>query len=248
LLFRFVQVRLTRKGETIMATCPGVRALTFDLFGTILDLGGSLMPSIAAFLKDRHPSVSPDRFWDQWRARQRIEQFQDTLLMLGHGGYLETVRRALVYTLGLNGIPASPEAVQTLMEAWQGLSPFPDAVPGLERLKGRYTLAILSNGDPHFLDHLVKNRVQWDFDAVISVTPIGAFKPHPAVYRRAAGILGLEMEACMMVSSNSFDVVGARACGYRGAFVNRYELPYDDSPYRPHVTVRDFHELADALL
>lgn len=231
-----------------MATCPGVRALTFDLFGTILDLGGSLKPFIAAFLKDRQPPVSPDRFWDQWRARQRIEQFQDTLLMLGHGGYLETVRRALVYTLGLNGIPASPEAVRALMEAWQGLSPFPDALPGLERLKGRYTLAILSNGDPPFLDHLVKNRVRWDFDVVISVTPIGAFKPHPAVYRRAAGLLGLEMGECMMVSSNSFDIVGARACGYRGAFVNRYELPYDDSPYRPHVTVRDFAELADALL
>ena len=52
----------------------------------------------------------------------------------------------------------------------------------------------------------------------------------------------------MMVSSNSFDIVGARACGYKGAFVNRYALPYDDSPYRPHVTVRDFAELADALL
>lgn len=231
-----------------MATYPGVRALAFDLFGTILDLDGSLKPFIAAFLKDLQAAVSPDRFWDQWRARQRIEQFQDTLLMLGHGGYLETVRRALVYTLGLNGVQASDEKVRTLMEAWQELSPFPDALPGLERLKGRYTLAILSNGDPHFLDHLVKNRVQWDFEAVISVTPIGAFKPHPAVYRRAAHLLGLEVGECMMVSSNSFDVVGARACGYKGAFVNRYALPYDDSPYRPHVTVRDFTELADALL
>jgi FMN phosphatase YigB (HAD superfamily) len=56
------------------------------------------------------------------------------------------------------------------------------------------------------------------------------------------------MEACMMVSANAFDVVGARACGYKGAYVNRYRLPYDDSPYRAHVTVRDFTELADALL
>lgn len=231
-----------------MATFPGVRALAFDLFGTILDLGGSLMPFITAFLKEQGASASPDRFWDQWRGRQRIEQFQDTLLMLGHSGYLETARRALVYTMGLNRLPASPESVRSLMAAWQELSPFHDVLPALARLEGHYTLAILSNGEPPFLDHLVKNRVRRDFDAVISVSSAGAFKPHPAVYRRGAGLLGLEGGECMMVSSNAFDVVGARACGYKGAYVNRYDLPYDDSPCRPHVTVRDFTELAEALV
>ena len=231
-----------------MATYPGVRALTFDLFGTILDLDGSLRPYITAFLKEHHPTVSPDRLWDQWRARQRIEQFQDTLMMLGHSGYLETARRALVYALGQNGIQPSPEEVGTLMAAWQNLSPFPEVLPALERLKGRYTLAILSNGEPEYLDHLVKNRVRWAFDAVISVSSVGAFKPHPAVYRRCAALLGLEVGECLMVSANAFDVVGGRACGYLGAYVNRYDLPYDDSPYRAHATVRDFAELADALL
>jgi 2-haloacid dehalogenase len=229
-----------------MAKYPGVRALTFDLFGTILDLGGSLMPSLAAFLKGR--GVSPDRVWEHWRARQRLEQFQDTIMMLGHGGYLETVRRALVYALEQNGVGASAEEVRALMSAWRELSPFPEVFPALGRLKGPYQLVVLSNGDPDFLDHLVKNRCRWDFEAVISVSSVGAFKPHPAVYRRAAGLLGLEVGACMMVSSNSFDVVGARACGYQGAFVNRYRLPYEDSPYRPQVTVRDFTGLADALL
>ena len=79
------------------------------------------------------------------------------------------------------------------------------------------------------------------------MTTMGAFKPHPAVYRRAAQILGLEVGACMMVSTNSFDVVGARACGLRGAYVNRYDLPYEDSPYRADVTVTDFTELAEAI-
>jgi 2-haloacid dehalogenase len=51
-----------------------------------------------------------------------------------------------------------------------------------------------------------------------------------------------------MVSANSFDVMGARACGYRGAFVNRYGLPYEDTPYQPDVVVKDFKELADALV
>jgi 2-haloacid dehalogenase len=226
----------------------GVKALTFDVFGTILDLGGSLTPFIAEFLQRKGSDVSPAHFWDQWRYRQRIEQYQDTLLMLGHSGYLETVRRAFVYTLGLSGIRASAAEVADFMPAWQALKPFAEVGPALERLKTRYRLVVLSNGDPHFLDHLVKNRIHWDFDAVISVTPLGAFKPHPVVYRGAAGRLGLEVGECLMVSSNSFDVVGARACGFRGAFVNRDGLPYEDTPYQPDVVVKDFTALADTLV
>ncbi len=78
-----------------------VKALTFDLFGTVLDLGGSLTPHIDAFLKSKGMGISPDQFWERWRYRQRIEQYQDTLMMLGHSGYLETARRAFVDRYGL---------------------------------------------------------------------------------------------------------------------------------------------------
>ncbi len=224
-----------------------VQALTFDLFGTILDLGGSLTPFIDEMLQKKGSDTTAEQFWQQWRYRQRLEQFQDTIMMLGHGGYLETVRRAFVYVLALNKIEMSKEEVQTFLACWQELSPFPEVRAGLEKLAARYKLVGLSNGDPAFLDHLAKNRIQWDFDDVISVTTMGAFKPHPAVYRRAAQILGLEVGECMMVSANSFDVVGARACGLRGAYVNRYDLPYEDSPYRADVTVANFTELAEAI-
>jgi len=224
-----------------------VKALTFDLFGTVLDLGGSLTPFIAGFLKAKGSEASPHRIWEQWRYRQRIEQYQDNIMMLGHSGYLETARRAFVYTLGLNGVEASRDEVQEFMKAWQELSPFPDVIPGLQRLKERYRLVALSNGEPHFLDHLAKNRIRWEFDRVISVQVAGAFKPHPGVYLRAASILGLEVGECLMVSANSFDVMGARACGFRGAFVNRYQLPYEDTPFQPDVVVKGFSELADRL-
>ena len=225
-----------------------IKALTFDLFSTIMDLGSSLEPFIAEFLRDAEADISPNHFWDQWRARQRIEQYQDTVLMLGHSGYLETARRALVYTVRLNRIESSKQQVGDFMQAWQQLSPFPEVLASLQRLKARYQLVVLSNGEPRFLDHLVKKRIHWDFDDVISVATAGAFKPHPGVYRRAARILGLEVGECLMVSSNSFDLVGARSCGYRAAFVNRYQLPYEDSPYRPDVTVSDFTQLADLLV
>ena len=230
-----------------MANFVGTKALTFDLFGTILDLGGSLTPFIGESLAARSSDVSPDEFWQQWRYRQRIEQYQDTIVMLGHSGYLETVRRALHYTLRANGIEATPDTVEEFMCGWQYLSPFPEVLSALADLQSRYQLVVLSNGDPSFLDYLVTERVAWNFDAVISVTSVGAFKPHPAVYRGAAGKLGLAVNECLMVSANSFDIMGARACGYRGAFVNRYGLPYEDTPYQPDVTVADFTELAAVL-
>lgn len=237
-------------GEEVRGLLPvlPLTALPYTVLRRLLDLGGSLTPFIAKFCQAKGLATSPQRFWDQWRARQRLEQYQDNILMLGHSGYLETARRALVYTLGLNGVQASREEVAEMMQAWQQLSPFPEVLPALERLKTRYRLVALSNGDPHFLDHLVQNRIGWPFDAVISVQTVGAFKPHPGVYRRAAGILDLEVGACLMVSANSFDVMGARACGYRGAFVNRYGLPYEDTPYQPDVTVTDFTELPEVLL
>ena len=231
-----------------MRNFSAVRALTFDVFGTVLDLGGSLTPYLADFLRAKGSSTAPEAFWQQWRARQRLEQYQDTIMMLGHSGYLETARRAFVYTLGLNGVTSSPAEVGEFMQAWQQLVPFPEVVANLKRLSERFQPVVLSNGDPEFLDHLVQNRIKFSFDAVISATTMGAFKPHPAVYRGAAQRLGLEVGECMMVSANSFDVVGARACGLRGAFVNRYELPYEDTPYRADVEVQDFDGLADALL
>ncbi len=223
-------------------------ALTFDLFGTILDLGGSLRPAITELLEKEAPTRSPESFWDQWRARQRLEQYQDTIMMVGHAGYLETVRRALHYVFRLNEMEPTKQRIQELMSAWQGLSPFPEVVPALERLHARYRLVVLSNGDPQFLDHLVKNRVQFPFDDVISATGNGAFKPHPGVYRRAAHLLGLEVHQCIMVSANAFDCVGARACGFQATYVDRYKLPVEDLPFQPTLTVADFTQLAEALL
>lgn len=224
------------------------KALTFDLFGTVLDLGGSLTPFIGQFLAVKGSDADPAEFWAQWRYRQRIEQYQDNIVDLGHSGYLEVARRAFAYVLRLNDVEATRDEIKDFMVAWQSLAPFPEVVSGLERLKTRFKLVALSNGEPDFLAHLVKNRIKWDFDDVISVQVVGAFKPHPGVYRRAAHILGLEIGECLMVSANSFDVMGARACGMRGAFVNRYALPYEDSPHVPDVTVANFTDLADSLL
>jgi 2-haloacid dehalogenase len=226
---------------------PRVTTLAFDIFGTVLDLTGSITPPTRELLQRKGAAVSAEVFWDQWRARQRIEQYQDSLMMLGHSGYLETCRKALLYCLRLNRIPFTEEEVRELMQAWQRLTPHADVAEGLRRLKPRYQVVALSNGEQPYLEHLEKERMRFGFNSLISVQRAGVFKPHPSVYRTGAALLGMEPDQIMMVAAHAFDIMGARACGYRGAYVNRYRLPYEESPHRPDIEVRDFVELADAL-
>ena len=230
-----------------MAQLAEVSTLAFDAFGTILDLEGSLTGPLRRFLREKGTSLGPGELWARWRYRQRIEQYQDNLLLMGHTGYLEVARRALLYVLRQADLPFTESEVDDLMGAWRELTPFPDVADGLQKLKARYRLVVLSNGESWFLEHLVKERIRFDFDRVISVEQAGAFKPHPAVYRMAARLLEAEPYEIMMVSANSFDVMGARSCGYRAAWVDRYGLPFEETPFRPDIVVADFAELAAHL-
>ena len=227
-----------------------VDTLVFDIFGTVLDLGGSLSEPAGRFLEEHGSRVTADEFWADWRGRQRIEQYQDNLFMLGHSGYLETCRRSFVYCLRLHGVDFEPGDVERFMAVYNDLRPFDDAVQGLKRLvaSGQFGLVVLSNGEQAYLERMARINVGIPFDYVISVEKAGSFKPHPAVYRTAARILGKEPAEIMMVSSHSFDVTGARASGFRAGYVNRYNLPNEESVYLPDFEVSDFYQLADLLM
>ena len=224
-----------------------VDTLVFDLFGTVLDLSGSILPTINRFVDDLDAPVDAGTLWARWRDRQRIEQYQDTLLAVGHSGYLETCRRALIYSLRGEGVEPSEGDVAELMKVWKELVPFKDAVQGLRRLAGQYRLVALSNGDQWLLEHLVAERIKVPFDAVISADRAGAFKPHPSVYRTAARMLESEPNRLMMVAAHTFDLIGARACGYRAAYVDRDAIQFEETIYGPDFIVRDFNELAALL-
>ena len=230
-----------------------VKTLTFDIFGTVLDLAGSLIPPLDNLLKDcgNTENLKGSDVWAQWRLRQRIEQYQDNLYMLGHSGYLAVKRRALIYSLKNLKVEFTYKQIDQFMEAYQYLSPFPDAIEGLNRLDEKYDLVMLSNGEQSYLEHLAKNQIKFDFHSILSAETVGQFKPHPAVYRFAAKKLNLEPRQIMMVAAHSFDTLGARISGYRGAYVNRYDLPYDESEfyelYMPDYTTKNFPELCDLL-
>ena len=225
-----------------------VSTLTFDMFGTVLDLSGSIVPAVRDFLAAAGVEADASAVWADWRTRQRLEQHQDTILMLGHRGYLDSARRALQHTLQRHRVAYTQDAVRDLLQVFERLRPFDDAQAGLLRLGERYRLVALSNGDRGLVEHLAANNVEAKFERSLSVDRVGRFKPHPSVYRMAAAELQCEPGEIMMVAAHAFDILGARACGYRGAYVNRYGLPYEDSPLLPDFEVRDFNELADILL
>lgn len=224
-----------------------VDTLTFDIFGTVLDLTTNIVPAVREILRAKGSTIDPGAFWDQWRARQRIGQYQDTILMLGHGGYLEVARRALIYTLRQNAIEFDDAETHGWIRVFERLRPYDDAVEGLRRLKQRYRLIALSNGNEWLLKHLVENNIPVEFDGIFSVDRVGRFKPHPSVYRAAARQFGREPGQIMMVASHAFDILGARACGFRGAYVNRYKLPYEESQLLPDYVTADFIELASRI-
>ena len=225
-----------------------VNYLTFDIFGTIMDLTGSLAGPAGEFLAAHGCELTGQAFYAEWRARQRIEQYQDNLLMLGHSGYLETCRRAFVYCLKNHNVSYTDGEVQEFMNVYRRLQPYPDAIEGLQSLAERYKLVALSNGEQWYLEELLGNNVPITFDAIVSVDQVGAFKPSPGIYRKATQRLGCEPGEIMMVAAHAFDILGAQTCGFKGAYVNRYKLPTEDSEYQPDIIVDDFIELAARLL
>jgi 2-haloacid dehalogenase len=170
----------------------------------------------------------------------------DALLHRAHLPYREIGRISLSYTLERAGIAHSQDEVRRLVAEIERLPPFPDVVESLNRLKRRFRLVILSNGDPDMLE-AIRPRLGFEFDRIISVAEAGSFKPHAATYRRAAELMATPVEAILFVANHAFDCVGAKAAGMRTAFVDRRKRPFGDWPYPPDLVVADFKELADTL-
>ncbi len=117
----------------------------------------------------------------------------------------------------------------------------------MRRLRRRYKLAILSNGDRDMLD-AAKPHIGFDFDHTISVAEAGAFKPHWKTYSKAQEIIGEERAGILFVANHAFDCVGAKSYGFNTAFIDRHQQPFGPWPQKPDLVVADLKELGDALV
>jgi 2-haloacid dehalogenase len=223
-----------------------VEVLTFDLYGTIVDMQTGLTAAVTPYLRAKGWTGRPGALVTWWRRTHFEHSMIDALLDRGHTPYREIGRRALTLTLERAGVPHTREEVAALVSEIERLEPFADVVPALQRLRARYRLVILSNGDPDMLER-ARPHLGFEFDDCISIAAAGYFKPHFATYRKAGEILGTGLPRIMHVANHAFDCIGAQAAGMKGCFVNRRRRPYEDTPYPPTLVVDDFTALADAL-
>jgi 2-haloacid dehalogenase len=133
-----------------------------------------------------------------------------------------------------------------LVAAIERLKPFPEVPAALERLKARYKLVVLSNGDPDMLE-TAKQHHGVPFDGVLSVAIAGVFKPHIATYTKAAEAMGVAVDEVLFVANHAFDCIGAKSAGMRAAFIDRRRRPFGLTPHQPDLIVPSMTGLADAI-
>jgi 2-haloacid dehalogenase len=226
-----------------------VEVLAFDIFGTVVDWHGSIVRELARL----HPRVDGDAFATAWRAGYRPAMAR---VMSGELGWTlidDLHRMILDGMLPQFGLAHLDEAARRELNlAWHRLDPWPDAVAGLQRLKRRYIVCTLSNGNIGLLTRMAR-RAGLPWDCILSAEVFRAYKPDPATYLGVAKVFDVPPQRVMLVAAHHDDLEGARACGLRTAYIER---PLEFGAARPKDVsaraVNDFHArdliaLADSL-
>ena len=230
-----------------------VQALTFDVFGTVVDWRGGIAREVAALGAARGFSLDWNAFALAWRARyqpamERVRSGERDFVKLDvlHRENLDPV----LTEFGLGHLDAADRVRLNL--AWHRLDPWPDVVAGLNRLRPKFILATLSNGNVALMVDMAK-RAGLAWDAILGAEVVRHYKPQPEAYNLTADFLGLAPERCLMVAAHEDDLAAAAACGLRTAYVHR-PREYDDAPDKPmpdatafDIVAADFLELAERL-
>lgn len=226
-----------------------VDVLAFDIFGTVVDWHGSIAREMAQL----HPQVDGDAFARAWRAGYQPAMARVRSGELGWTLIDDLHRMILDAILPQFGLEHLDEAARShLNRVWHRLDPWPEAVAALQRLKRRYVLATLSNGNIGLLTRMAR-RAGLPWDCVLSAEVFRAYKPDPATYLGVAKVFDLQPQQVMLVAAHHDDLAGARACGLRTAYIERplefgAKQPKDVAP-RPEndLHARDLLHLADQL-
>ena len=230
-----------------------VKALVFDVFGTVVDWRTSVIRHARAFGEANGVTSDWESFADAWRGKYqpymdkvRSGQLPWTKLDVLHRLALEE----LLEESGITGV--SEEAKTDLNLAWRRLDPWPDSPPGLGRLKARFIIATMSNGNVALMTNMAKyGGLPWD--CILGAELAHAYKPDPKTYLTGVELLGLEPEQVMMVAAHQRDLRAAAAVGLKTAFVPR---PLEFGPDRApdptpdpsfDIVAEDFRDLASQL-
>jgi 2-haloacid dehalogenase len=237
-----------------IAGSANVKALVFDVFGTCVDWRSGVARAFDSFARAHGiEGVDGAKFADAWRAlyQPQMEQVRSgrrpwTILDVLHRESLDRV----IADFAIQG--ASAAALDALNLAWHRLDPWPDVVEGLARLKKKYAIAPLSNGNVALLLNMAK-RAGLPWDAILGAEVARAYKPLPEAYIRTAEMLGLAPAQVMLVAAHNNDLIAAGSAGLKTGFVPRVRehgpgQTTDLGPERPFdVVAGDFLDLAKKM-
>ncbi len=232
---------------TFEAIKRDIKVCMFDQYGTVVDMQGGLVAIATPFLKDKGWNGNANSFVTWWRRTHFENSMIDALLHREHTPYREIGHRAVAFVMDRAGIPYTKEDVRYLVGEIEKLKPFPEVPAALDKLRTKYRLVVLSNGDPDMLE-AAKRYHKVPFDRVISVAEANSFKPHVATYTRAAELLGLKPEQILFVANHAFDCIGAKSAGMKTAFIDRRRRPFGETPHQPDILVPSMKDLAEAIV
>ncbi|SDR51350.1 2-haloacid dehalogenase [Paraburkholderia fungorum] len=200
-----------------------IKALLFDVFGTVVDWRSGVARDVSSFLSRQAISADAFKFADAWRrqyspAMEEVRSGRRPFVRLDLLHMENLVKVLTDFGVNVGSIPA--EDLVELNLAWHRLDPWPDSVEGLLRMKRRFIIAPLSNGNIRLMVDMAK-RAALPWDAILGAEVIRAYKPTPRVYSDTVELLGLNPAEVCMVAAHNADLAAARQCGLRTAFIAR---------------------------
>jgi len=216
--------------------------LAFDVYGTLVDPSG-MAKHLAEDL-----GIEAASFADFWREKQLEYSFRRAL-MQNYADFSICTSDALNFTCRRFKVSISSERQVELLGLYQHLPRFDDVTPALQSLQTAFRLFAFSNGKRSEIDAVLANANILDyFEGLVTADDVRSFKPNPAVYSHARRATGAWSSPFWLVSSNPWDVIGARSAGLSSAWVQRSEEKiYDPWGIEPNVTVRSLIDLHAAL-
>ena len=218
-----------------------IKACVFDAFGTVFNL------DLPIEKINRICGLKSEHILQSWRQKQ-LEYTWLRGLMKNYIPFDQITELALSYAMKVYDI-SDPKLKEVLLPIYNAPSVFDDVVINFKGLKAMdLKLAILSNGTPSMLKKGVEfAELNTVLDAVLSVDSVKQFKPHPAVYQFAVDQLKLQKYEILFISSNQWDIAGAKSFGFKTAWLNRKNIPYESMGFSSETQITSMDQLVDFL-
>ena len=221
-----------------------ISAITFDLYGTLLDLEATFAPGFAGFLQEKGIDTDAAELVRTWEWAYLHEGMVDTFLGGPRTSFEKLRRTTLSQLFARIGLEHTRDDIEELLTARVTPTLFPDVVESLNTMRGSFTLSVLSNGDLAVLERIV-STLGIPVHRTISVEQAGCYKPDQRVYRRAAELLEMDTTEILHVAAHAWDIRAAQVSGMKGAYIDRHAIPF--APFtdqHPDIETANLPELA----